>query len=144
MLCKTCRPNSGPSNPIAPGALTHFNRGTHIHRGRAFIQMEAPRRAIEPHKGDSMQATLVSFVLAGVLLVPGMPTAPKPQAPFSIVIGPLRQSIAAGTEVKVEITLTNISNREIYLSKANATSQAEFHFVVEAYDDTGKPAPDTE
>ena len=91
-----------------------------------------------------MQATLVPFILAGVLLAGGTQAVPKPQAPFSIAISPLQQSIAAGTEVKVEIALKNISNREIYLSKSNASSQAEFHFVVEAHDDTGKPVPDTE
>ena len=91
-----------------------------------------------------MRATFVLFTLAGVLWASGMLAAPKQQAPFSIAISPLQQSIAAGTEVKVEIILKNISNREINLSKSNASSQAEFHFVVEAHDDSGKPAPDTE
>jgi hypothetical protein len=95
-------------------------------------------------QGGSTRATFVHFVLVSVLLAGGTQAVPKPQAPFSIAISPLQQSIAAGTEVKVEIALKNISNREIYLSKSNGRSQAEFVFVVEAHNDAGEPAPETE
>jgi len=91
-----------------------------------------------------MRTTFVLFVMADLLLASGMPTAPKQQAPFSIAISSPQQSIGTGAEVRLEITLKNTSNREIYISKSNGRSQAEFSFVVDAHDDTGKPAPDTE
>src|SRR5260370_17289872 len=91
-----------------------------------------------------MRTTFVLFVITDLLLASGMPTAPKKQGLFCIAISSPQQSIASGAEVRVEITLKNTSNREISISKSNGRSQAEFSFVVDAHDDNGKPAPDTE
>jgi hypothetical protein len=73
-----------------------------------------------------MRIPIVFLILA--TLVTGPVTGPaqaRPAASFSLTITALQNPVKAGSEVRIEIVVTNISNREITVSRSNGEGQAE-------------------
>jgi hypothetical protein len=67
------------------------------------------------------------------------------QRPFSLTISTEHDRVKVGSEVLVQITLTNTSDQEIALGKAPGNlPQAESEYLVEVHDSRGQTAPDTD
>jgi hypothetical protein len=83
---------------------------------------------------------LFSFALAAI-----PPSVQTGQVPFSIAISTQSDLMKAGSEILVEITLTNTSNHEIRVGKAPGNlPQAESEYSIEVRDSKGRVAPDTD
>ena len=82
---------------------------------------------------------LLALVIIGLTpLLVG--SSPNTKPPFALSIRPLQTSVSAGSEVRIEIALTNIADHEIGILR----SAAEADYLVEVRDEQGKMAPDTE
>ena len=67
------------------------------------------------------------------------------EVPFSIAISAQSDLMKVGSEILVEITLTNTSNHEIRVGKAPGNQPlAESEYSIDVRDSKGHPAPDTE
>ncbi len=83
---------------------------------------------------------LFSFALAAI-----PPSVQTGQVPFSIAISTQSDLMKAGSEILVEITLTNTSNHVIRVGKAPGNlPQAESEYSIEVRDSKGHVAPDTD
>ena len=60
--------------------------------------------------------------------------------PFSLTISTIQASVAAGSDVKLMIKLTNVTNHEILITDMDQVCD----FTVEVHDSNGRSAPETE
>jgi hypothetical protein len=74
-------------------------------------------------------------------ICPGSPRSPN--LPFSLTITVADPSVKLGTQVRVTITLRNISGHDIAFDRSSVPGEAEFHYSVLLYDEDGKPMPGT-
>jgi hypothetical protein len=81
---------------------------------------------------------IVRFGSVVLLLAAGL--AQSSSAPFSIMIAAAHTEMKSGSEVKVNVTVTNISNRDIGIKMTSPLCD----YVVEVRDSAGRLAPDTE
>ncbi|PYX10063.1 MAG: hypothetical protein DMG88_03995 [Acidobacteria bacterium] len=92
-----------------------------------------------------MGIPIVALVLA--ILLTGSVTGPsraRPAASFSLTITALQNPVKAGSEVRIEMVVTNISNREITVSRSNGEGQAEFSgYTAEVRDRKGNLSSET-
>jgi hypothetical protein len=92
-----------------------------------------------------MKVALLFGVLLGVLAVPAArpATADEPQSnppPFSLYIRALRDTVAPGSPVRIEVTLTNVEREPIVLGQSSPAN--EYDFIVR--DDQGGAVAETE
>ena len=81
---------------------------------------------------------IVRFGFVVLLLAAGL--AQPSSAPFSIMIAAAHTEMKSGSEVRVNVTVTNISNRDIGIEMTSPFCD----YVVEVRDSAGRLAPDTE
>jgi hypothetical protein len=81
--------------------------------------------------------------MAMLLGMYSMCAAQSTKPAISITINSSPTVVKTGTEVKVEITLTNVSNHQITLAKDNAQNHGESFNRIEVRDQKGNLAPDT-
>jgi hypothetical protein len=81
---------------------------------------------------------IVRFGSVVLLLAAGL--AQSSSAPFSIMIAAAHTEMKSGSEVKVNVTVTNISNRDIGIKMTSPLCD----YVVEVRDSAARLAPDTE
>jgi hypothetical protein len=73
-----------------------------------------------------------------------LPTGADAPLPFTITISPPTRAVKVGTEIRIHVVLTNVSNKPIFESRFPRTDQAEFQYLVRVHDQTGRDAPETE
>lgn len=72
---------------------------------------------------------------------PAQGTEPQP---FSITISTPVESLKAGSEVKLDISLKNLSDKSILLPKNVGDQETDVDYVIEVRDSTGRSASETE
>jgi hypothetical protein len=88
---------------------------------------------------------LGAFLSVMSLIIPRGVAPTQSGQPFSITISTQHEVVKAGSEISVEITLTNTSNHKISLGKAPGNQPlAESEYAVEVYNRKDQLAPDTE
>src|SRR4030081_609007 len=92
-----------------------------------------------------MRLSIVPVVLAAILVGPVVGLAlVRSGATLSLTITALQNRVKAGSEVRVEIVVTNISKREIVVSRSNGEGEAEISgYAAEVQDGKGNPIPET-
>jgi hypothetical protein len=81
----------------------------------------------------------VSLTVFGLVPLLLGANAQKPK-PFRLSIRPLQASVRAGSEVRIEVTLRNVSGRQIAMPKSDEGGD----YLVEVRDGKGRMARDTE
>lgn len=71
-------------------------------------------------------------------------SAQNTQQPFALTIRTAQSVVKTGSEIRVEVTLTNTSGRDIALTKSVGDDAAEFNYVIDMHDGHGKPLAETE
>jgi hypothetical protein len=86
----------------------------------------------------------LSFVLS-LLIVATHASAPGQAArqPFSLTVTTPQSIITAGAELRVQVTLKNITDHDIFVSRDFARETAERNYVIDVRDESGQIAPDT-
>jgi hypothetical protein len=87
-----------------------------------------------------MKTLSIAVFLGTALLLLATEQAQSSAAPFSLTITAAETEIKKGSEVSVNLKLTNNSNRGVSLEFASPLCD----YAVDVRDATGKPAPDTE
>lgn len=86
---------------------------------------------------------LLVAVASGPFAVPG--NAKSNSAPYSITIAAPQNPVKAGSEVAVDIVVTNTSDHEIVVSRSNAEKRAELSgYTVEVWDQKQRLTPESE
>lgn len=89
-----------------------------------------------------MAPTAISFLTLALFGVAAAITAKSDKAslPFSLMIRPLQNVAKVGSQIRVQVVLTNTSDHEIGILK----SAPEVDYLVEVRDTRGRMAPDTD
>lgn len=90
-----------------------------------------------------MNTRFKSLMLATIVAVLGVGISQAAKQPFSITIH-AADRIVMGSELRLQITLRNVSGRDIVLPKVAGDSQADLDYVIEVRDMVGQSPPDTE
>lgn len=80
--------------------------------------------------------TLTIFGLMPLLLAAALPATKEP---FTLFIAPTKATVMQGADARVEVTLRNISDRQIAMSKSDGSA-----YLVEVRDGQGRVARDTD
>jgi hypothetical protein len=68
----------------------------------------------------------------------------KPTAPFAIAISTPNHVVNSGSDVRLDIVMTNTSDHEFPIGRAIGDNQAELDYHIRVLDDRGKSAAETE
>jgi hypothetical protein len=86
----------------------------------------------------------ILFLIAATLVTQSAGTRANAEAPFSITIKAVQETVTSNSEVRIGVTLTNISNREISSYKVNGNGQAELGgYIVDIRTDKGNRPAET-
>jgi len=83
---------------------------------------------------------LLLFILLGLAEF----SSGKNVQPFALTIRTAQSTVAMGSDIRVEVTLTNTSGRDIAFAKSVGDDAAEFNYVIDMHDAHGKPLAETE
>jgi hypothetical protein len=81
----------------------------------------------------------VSFALA----LFGAVFAQSGGSPFSLTVSAATATIREGGELRVQVTMKNITNHDIGIALPRGDDSAEDSYEIEVLDEKGEPAPDT-
>jgi hypothetical protein len=84
-----------------------------------------------------MRIVLILLLLATILVAPIRGTAQSKKPAFSIMITTSKNVVTAGSEVRVELIVTNISNQVVTLARENSLNNGELSNSIEVRDDMG-------
>jgi hypothetical protein len=85
------------------------------------------------------------LVLVCALILTSTPTRGQSEAPFSIRVKAPAKVVELGSDITVQIVLTNASDHELHLWKIPGYApQAEFYYAFDVRDDQGRELPETE
>ena len=87
-----------------------------------------------------MKGRLERVLTLIILAVCTAGTVTSTTAPFTLILGTEENVVKAGSEVKINITLRNSSNRAIHMN----TGSSEIEYVIEVRDSQGTSAPKTD
>src|SRR5579863_6639159 len=90
-----------------------------------------------------MQSILRVPLIAMVITAVGAVAADPVRAPFSIKISTEHSNVAVGTEVRIRIVLTNMSDHKILLERSVGNNEGEVSNNLDIFCSDGKSAPKT-
>jgi hypothetical protein len=88
-----------------------------------------------------LELILLSILTAITSLASGQTTQPTQKPSFSITINAPEEVVNAGSNVALEVVMTNISNQDI--AAGELLGGAELNYDIDVFDGNGKPAPET-
>lgn len=89
---------------------------------------------------NSFKLILLAVASAGVSAGVGQPV----RSPFSLTISTPTTTVKSGSEVRINITMSNTSNQKILLFRAKGDDSGEFNNDLQILDDKANSAPVTE
>jgi hypothetical protein len=107
--------------------------------GHNIIWSVVPVTCMEARMGVSLKLFPFSIAALFAITFPGLAQSAKP--PVSIVIS-APQAVRAGSKIKMDVTLTNVSNHGV-IGYFEDVSHSEFNYDFDVRDSEGKPAPET-
>jgi hypothetical protein len=115
---------------------------TSVSRDHISSYLEQSR--YEPTIGEIMNKHTVVVLLSAVYVAAGASFAQDTKPRFSITIGTPNSAVEAGSDVRLDITLTNLLERDILVGKVPRQGQAEITFAIDVRDSEGKEPVETE